>query len=78
MVALEGEPIAWSGVLAVRWDGEGPRLHRGRVRGPARITVNAPVRLVQSRGRLVAREERGELAPQPVVLCGGAVLEVAP
>ena len=77
-VALEGELIAWSGVLAVRWDGQAPRLHRGRVRGPARVTVNAPARLVQRRGRLVARAGRGEPAPQPVVLCGGAVLEVAP
>ena len=77
-VALEGEPISWSGVLPVRWDGQAPRLHRGRVRGPARITVNAPVRLVQRRGRLVARAEGGETAPQPVVLCGGTVLEIAP
>ena len=78
VVALEGEPIAWSGALAVRWDGHGARLHRGRVKGPARITVNVPVRLAQRRGRLVARAGHGERAPQPVVLCGGAVLEVAP
>jgi hypothetical protein len=78
VVALEGEPTSWSGVLAVRWDGHGPRLHRGRVRGPARITVNVPVCLAQRGGRLVARAERGECAAQPVVLCGGTVLEIAP
>ena len=78
VVALEGEPIAWSGVLAVRWDGHGARLHRGRVKGPARITVNVPVGLAQRRGRLVARSGRGEPGPQPVVLCGGTVLEIKP
>src|SRR5829696_3156284 len=42
-VALEGEPIAWDGRLAMRLDGDDVRLHRGRVRGPARVTFNAPV-----------------------------------
>ncbi len=78
VVALEGEPTSWSGVLAVRADGHGSRLHRSRVRGPARITVNAPVRLGQRRGQLVAQVERGERPAQPVVLCVGTVLEILP
>src|SRR3954447_14635148 len=35
VVALEGEPVSWHGELALRSDGEGAQLRRGRVRGPA-------------------------------------------
>lgn len=79
VVPVEGEPLAWSGVLALRWDDQGARLHRGRVIGPARITVTVPVRLSARRGRVVARAQRGEqAAAQPVVLGGGTMLEIAP
>src|SRR5215210_3687544 len=78
IVALEGEPIAWDGELALRADGEGPELRHGRVLGPACITFNVPIRLSDSGGRLVARPvaegERGEA----VVLCPGARLELRP
>ena len=76
VVALEGEPIAWDGELALRFDGHDARLHHGRVRGPARVTFNVPVRLADGRGRLVARTgsvgERGGA----VVIGGGVALEV--
>jgi TcpE family len=75
-VVLEGEPVPWHGVLAVRWDGHAARLLRGRVRGPAKITFAVPVRLSQRRGRLVARQDAVGRTPQSVVLCGGTVMEV--
>jgi hypothetical protein len=64
MVALEGEPIRWDGELPVRWDADGAELHRGRVRGPARVTFNVA-------------SDLGE-PPAQVVLGGGEVLEVRP
>ncbi len=76
VVPLEGEPVLWHGELPVRFDGEGAELHRGRVRGPARVTFTVPVKLASTRGGLVARsggDDRGA-----VVLAGGEVLEVRP
>jgi TcpE family len=76
-MALEGEPIPWHGDLAVRWDGDGPQLHAGRVRGPARITFRVPVELRDRGNGLVARP--GDEVPEsPVVLCAGTALEVRP
>src|SRR3954470_2380256 len=40
VVRLEDEPVRWDGELAVRWDADGSELHRGRVKGPARVTFN--------------------------------------
>jgi hypothetical protein len=76
VVALEGEPIAWDGELALRFDGDDARLHRGRVRGPARVTFNVPVRLSDGRGRLVAGPEAVGESGQAVVVCGGVTMEV--
>jgi hypothetical protein len=78
VVALEGEPIAWHGELALRADADDPRLHRGIVRGPARVTFHAPVRLSDRGGRLVAHGTRvGE--PGDVVVVGGRTsMEVRP
>src|SRR4051794_39361905 len=45
VVALEHEPVRWDGELAVRWDADSAELHRGRVKGPARVTFNVPVSL---------------------------------
>src|SRR4051794_15806158 len=42
VVAHEGEPVRWDGQLAVHWDVDSAQLHRGRVRGPARVTFNVP------------------------------------
>jgi conjugation transfer TcpE-like protein len=55
-VPREGEPVAWSGRLAVRWDAHTARLIRGVARGPARVVFARPVRLSHRGGRLVARE----------------------
>src|SRR5262249_29424832 len=63
-VTLEGEPVRWDGELAVRWDHDGAELHRGRVRGPARVQINVPSSL----------GEGGDA----VVVCSGTVLEVRP
>jgi hypothetical protein len=76
VVAREGEPVPWHGELGVRFDGEGPVLHRARVHGPARVTFAVPVRLVARRGGLVARPGAGESGS--LVLGGGVVLEVRP
>src|SRR3954451_1680840 len=43
--ARGGDPITWDGELALRFDGDDARLHRGCVRGPARVTFNVPMRL---------------------------------
>src|SRR3954452_20907583 len=67
VVPLEGEPVAWHGELALRWDGQGAQLRRGRVRGPARVTFNVPVQLRHGRGGLVAHPRSEGEAPQAVV-----------
>src|SRR4051794_24726779 len=54
IVPLEAEPVTWHGELALRWDGEGAQLRRGRVRGPVRVTFNVPVQLRHGGGGLVA------------------------
>src|SRR3954449_10907938 len=71
VVALEDEPVRWDGDLAVRADADAPRLQRGRVKGPARVTFNVPVSL---RG-LEARGLDEGSAGDAVVLCPGSVLE---
>src|SRR4051794_39022897 len=43
VVSLQDEPITWHGELPIRWDARGAELHRGRVRGPARVTFAVPV-----------------------------------
>ena len=78
VVALAGEPVAWDGELALRFDGDDARLHRGRVRGPARVTFNVPVQLSDGGGRLVARTGSWGEPGQAVVVCGGVRLEVWP
>jgi len=78
VVSLEGEPIAWDGELALRFDGDDARVHRGRIRGPARVTFNVPVRLADGGGRLVARPVPAGEVPQAVVLCGSESMEVRP
>jgi hypothetical protein len=79
VVALEDEPVAWHGDLALRWDGDGAELRRGRVRGPARATFHVPVMLRDGSGRLVARVGAPDgRAPQTVVLCAGETMEVRP
>src|SRR4051812_6827414 len=45
VVPLEDEPVTWHGELAVRCDGDGARLRRGRIRGPARVKFSVPVQL---------------------------------
>jgi TcpE family len=77
-VPCEGEPVAWSGRLAVRWDAHAARLIRGIASGPARVVFARPVRLVHRRGRLVAREDEAAAAGQAVVLCGRQQLELRP
>jgi hypothetical protein len=78
VVPLEGEPVAWHGELALRWDGEGAQLRRGRVRGPVRVTFNVPVQLRHGGGGLVAEPRSVGEVPQAVVLCAGVVMEVRP
>jgi hypothetical protein len=78
VVPLEGEPVMWHGVLALRWDCDGAQLCRGRVRGPVRVTFNVPVELRHGGGGLVAHRRSVGEVPQSVVLCGGVVLEVRP
>jgi hypothetical protein len=75
-VPIEGEPVRWHDTLPVRWDQHAPRLHQGRVHGPARVTFMQPAELDDRRGRLVARPRDGAPAPQTVVLCSRACLEV--
>src|SRR4051812_43443450 len=77
-VPLEGEPVAWDGELALRWDGDGAQLRRGRVRGPARVTFNAPTKLSDRGGRLVASAGTEGPAPQTIVLCAHEGMEVRP
>ncbi len=74
----EGEPVVWSGHLAMRWDAHSPRLIRGVVRGPAKIEFARPIRLTDRGGRLVARDSRTGPGGDAVVLCGGERLEVRP
>src|SRR5829696_8796444 len=76
VVSLEGEPITWDGELALRFDGDDARLHRGRVRGPARVTFNVPMRLSDGSGGLVALALPAGDVPQSVVLGGGESMEV--
>jgi hypothetical protein len=78
MVALDGEPIAWQGELALRADADDPGLHRGRVRGPARVTFHVPVRLSDRGGRLVAHGTRVGEPGDVVVVGGGVSMEVRP
>ena len=76
-VPLEGERVAWHGVVATRWDGHASTLRRGRVRGPARVTFAVAVELTGRRGRLIARPARGGGAGgDAVVLVADTVLEV--
>jgi hypothetical protein len=77
-VPREGEPVAWSGRLAVRWDAHAARLIRGVAWGPARVVFARPVRLVHRGGRLVAREDEAGATGQALVLCGGQELELRP
>ena len=78
-VALEGERLAFGGTLAMVWDDRAPELQRARVRGPARVTFNRPVRLRHTRGnRLVASGGRDGATAGSVVLGGGQELEVRP
>jgi hypothetical protein len=78
-VPLEGEPVAWRGVLATRWDAHGARLRRARVRGPAMVAFAAPVELRdRPRGRLEVRPRAAGDGPQTVVIGGGQVVEVRP
>jgi hypothetical protein len=77
-VPLEGEPVPWHGELAVRCDGHGAELHRGRVKGPVRVTFAVPVELRDGGGRLVARAGEIGWVGDAVVLCGGEVMEVRP
>lgn len=76
VVPLDNEPVPWHGELAVRWDGHGTELRRGRVRGPVRVTFNVPVELRGAGDRMEARPRVGGAVGQAVVLCGGVVLEV--
>ena len=76
-VALEGEPVAWHGELAVRWDGDGAELHHGLVRGPARVTFAVPIKLRSRAGG----SSRGRVSGWPAVrsCCApGVELEVRP
>jgi hypothetical protein len=78
-VPLEGEPVPWHGSLAVRWDQHATQLHRGRVRGPAKVVFTAPVNVRRrAAGRVVALSQRGGQTPETVVLAEGQVLEVRP
>jgi TcpE family len=77
-VPLEGEPVPWRGALGVFWDGHEATLHRGHVRGPARVTFAVPVALGAGRGRLVARPAADGPVPATIVLGSGGVLEVRP
>jgi hypothetical protein len=78
VVPLEGEPVAFGGVLGVCWDWHGAALHRARVRGPARVTFALPVQLDARHRGLVVRPDPDEPAGQAVVLGGREVLEVRP
>jgi hypothetical protein len=79
LVPLEGEPVPWHGVLAVRADAYSAQLHRSRVSGPAMVQFSEPVEFRdRSRGRLVARPKSGSPGPHTVVIGGGQVLEVRP
>ena len=73
-VALEKEPVRWDGELAVRWDADCPRLGRGRVKGPARVTFNVPVHTHGLEARGASEGEPGDV----IVLCQNTVLEVRP
>ena len=76
-VPLEGEPVAWHGVVATRWDEHAATLRRGRVRGPARVTFAVPVELAERRGRVIARPApTGGAGGDAVVVGAGQVLEV--
>ena len=76
-VALEGEAVRWDGVLATRWDADGPALRGARICGPARVTFAVPVVLAERRGRVIARAARGGGAGGDAVVVGaGQVLEV--
>jgi hypothetical protein len=77
-VPLEGEPVPWDADLAIRWDGHGAELHRGRVKGPVRVTFAVPVELRDGGGRLVARASESGPVGDAVVLCAGEALEVRP
>ena len=75
-VPLEGEPVAWHGQLAVRWDAHDSELHRARVRGPALVAFAQPVEFRERRRGLVARRRGDSQGPHTVVIGGGQVLEV--
>jgi len=57
-VPLEGEPVAWQGRVAVRWDGSAPDLRRARVTGPAVVSFAGPVHVERRRGRFWVRSAR--------------------
>ena len=67
-VPEEGAPARWRRRMRVRRDADWPRLQRARVRGPATVTFNVPVRLRRNwRGRTVARgDDDGAVGPQEV------------
>ena len=75
-VPLEGELVAWHGVLATAWDEYAPELRRGRITGPARVVFSVPVQLRQRRRRLIARRCADGRGGDTVVLAEGEVLEV--
>ena len=76
-VIAAGE-LPGTGELALRFDGDDVQLHRGRARGPARVTFNVPVRLSDRGGRLVAHAKAVGEPGHAVVLCGGETMEVRP
>jgi hypothetical protein len=57
-VPLEGEPVAWHGSVAVRWDDSAPDLRRARVTGPAVVSFAEPVHVERRRGRFRVRSAR--------------------
>jgi hypothetical protein len=74
VLTLEDEAVRWDGELPVRWDADGAELHRGRVRGPARVTFNVPVDMHGLEARPAERGRTGDA----IVLGGGTTLEVRP
>src|SRR5262249_15331026 len=77
VVALEGEPLSWDGMLATRWDVDAPALHGARISGPAKVTFTMPVSVSQrTAGRVRARARVQGPVGAAVVLWPGQVMEV--